>query len=94
MSAAASPPLAAPPPAASPPRRQLFDEAFLQRLEKLSIVSRRVAFGLGKGERRSPRKGSGVEFRDYRPYATGDDLRYVDWNIYSRLDRLVLKLFV
>ncbi len=74
--------------------RQLFDEAFLRRLERLSIVSRRVTFGLGKGERRSPRKGSGVEFRDYRPYVTGDDLRYVDWNIYSRLDRLVLKLFV
>jgi uncharacterized protein (DUF58 family) len=74
--------------------RRLFDEAFLQRLEKLSIVSRRMAFGLGKGERRSPRKGSGVEFRDYRPYIVGDDLRYVDWNIYSRLGRMVLKLFV
>jgi uncharacterized protein (DUF58 family) len=74
--------------------RRLFDEAFLRRLEKLSIVSRRVAFGLGKGERRSLRKGSGVEFRDYRPYIAGDDLRYVDWNIYSRLDRMVLKLFV
>ncbi len=73
---------------------RVFDETFLRRLERLSIVSRRVAFGLGKGERRSPRKGSGVEFRDYRPYVTGDDLRYVDWNIYSRLDRLVLKLFV
>ena len=74
--------------------RLLFDEIFLQRLEKLSVVSRRLAVGLGKGERRSPRKGSGVEFRDYRPYAVGDDLRYVDWNIYSRLDRMVLKLFV
>lgn len=72
----------------------LFDEAFLRRLEKLSIVSRRVSLGLGKGERRSRRKGSGVEFRDYRPYVAGDDLRYVDWNIYSRLDRLLLKLFV
>jgi len=74
--------------------RQIFDETFLRRLERLSIVSRRMTFGLGKGERRSPRKGSGVEFRDYRPYVVGDDLRYVDWNIYSRLDRLVLKLFV
>ena len=76
------------------PAHRLFDETFLRRLERLSVVSRRVAFGLGKGERRSPRKGSGVEFRDYRPYVTGDDLRYVDWNIYSRLDRLVLKLFI
>lgn len=74
--------------------RLLYDEKFLQRLEKLSVVSRRMAIGLGKGERRSPRKGSGVEFRDYRPYAIGDDLRYVDWNIYSRLERMVLKLFI
>jgi uncharacterized protein (DUF58 family) len=47
-----------------------------------------------KGERRSPRKGISVEFSDYRPYGIGDDLRYVDWNVYARLDRLYLKLFV
>jgi len=47
-----------------------------------------------KGERRSPRKGHSVEFSDYRPYGPGDDLRYVDWNIYGRLDRLYVKLFV
>ena len=47
-----------------------------------------------KGERRSPRKGISVEFSDYRPYGRGDDLRYVDWNIYGRLDRLYVKLFV
>ena len=75
-------------------RRGTFDEEFLRRLDELSIVSRKVATGQTKGERRSLRKGAGVEFRDYRPYAMGDDLRYVDWNIYSRLDRLLLKLFV
>ena len=37
--------------------------------------------------------GRGVEFADYRPYQVGDDFRYVDWNIYSRLDRLFIKLF-
>jgi uncharacterized protein (DUF58 family) len=47
-----------------------------------------------KGERRSPRRGHSVEFADYRAYGHGDDLRYVDWNIYGRLDRLHVKLFV
>jgi len=74
--------------------RRIFDHDFLKRLDELSIVSRRVGTGQVKGERRTRRKGSGVEFMDYRPYAVGDDLRYVDWNIYSRLDKLLLKLYV
>ncbi len=74
--------------------QRAFDETFLKRLDALSIVSRRVVTGRAKGERRSFRKGAGVEFQDYRPYVSGDDLRYVDWNIYSRLDKLLLKLFV
>lgn len=74
--------------------RPLFDSQFLRRLEELAIVSRKAASGQSKGERRTRRKGAGVEFVDYRDYAPGDDLRYVDWNIYSRLDRMLLKLFV
>ena len=74
--------------------RRIFDQDFLKRLDELSIVSRRVGTGQAKGERRTLRKGSGVEFMDYRPYTVGDDLRYVDWNIYSRLDKLLLKLYV
>jgi uncharacterized protein (DUF58 family) len=74
--------------------RRVFDQDFLKRLDELSIVSRRLSVGQAKGERRTLRKGSGVEFMDYRPYTVGDDLRYVDWNIYSRLDRLLLKLYV
>ena len=74
--------------------QRAFDETFLRRLDALSIVSRKVVTGRAKGERRSFRKGAGVEFQDHRPYVTGDDLRYVDWNIYSRLDRLLLKLYV
>jgi uncharacterized protein (DUF58 family) len=74
--------------------RRVFDDEFLRRLDELAIVSRKLAVGRAKGERRTLRKGAGVEFVDYRPYAVGDDLRYVDWNIYSRLNRLVLKLFV
>src|SRR5574342_1177667 len=67
---------------------------FLTQLERLSLLSRRSFRGRVKGERRSPRKGISVEFSDFRPYGVGDDLRYVDWNVYARLDRLYLKLFV
>jgi uncharacterized protein (DUF58 family) len=74
--------------------RGIFSAEFLAQLERLSLASRRTLRGRSKGERRSPRKGQSVEFSDYRPYGIGDDLRYVDWNIYGRLDRLHVKLFV
>src|SRR6476660_2967739 len=74
--------------------QELRSADFLTQLERLSLLSRRVFRGRVKGERKSPRKGMSVEFSDYRPYGVGDDLRYVDWNIYGRLDRLYLKLFV
>jgi uncharacterized protein (DUF58 family) len=79
-------------PTATP--RGFFSPEFLAQLERLSLASRRSFRGRTKGERRSPRKGQSVEFSDYRPYNIGDDLRYVDWNIYGRLDRLHVKLFV
>jgi uncharacterized protein (DUF58 family) len=72
----------------------LLSADFLAQLERLALLSRRAFRGRVKGERRSPRKGISVEFSDYRPYGHGDDLRYVDWNIYARLDRLYVKLFV
>jgi uncharacterized protein (DUF58 family) len=75
-------------------RPQFFTAEFLAQLERLSIASRRTFRGRVKGERRSPRKGQSVEFSDYRAYGVGDDLRYVDWNIYGRTDRLHVKLFV
>src|SRR5216684_7563793 len=74
--------------------QELLSADFLTQLERLSLLSRRAFRGRVKGERRSPRKGISVEFSDYRPYGIGDDIRYVDWNIYARLDRLYLKLFV
>ncbi len=72
----------------------LFDEAFLRRLERLALVSRRLLAGQIEGERRSPRRGGSVEFADFRPYVPGDDLRQVDWNAYARLERFYLKLFL
>jgi uncharacterized protein (DUF58 family) len=73
---------------------ELLSTDFLTQLERLTLLSRRSFRGRVKGERRSPRKGISVEFSDYRQYGIGDDLRYVDWNVYARLDRLYLKLFV
>ena len=75
-------------------RATLFDEAFLRRLETLELASRRMTAGRMKGERRSVRRGQSVEFADYRTYASGDDLRQLDWNVYARLERLFIRLFV
>lgn len=72
----------------------LLDAAFLRRLEQLTLVSRRARRGLLQGERRSPKRGVSVEFADYRPYVPGDDLRQLDWNVYARLERFFIKLFV
>jgi uncharacterized protein (DUF58 family) len=70
----------------------LFDETTLRKLNQLTLVASRVRAGAMKGERRSSRRGSSVEFADYRDYTPGDDLRRLDWNIYARLDRPFIKL--
>jgi len=72
----------------------LLEPEFLRKLEQLSIVSKKVFAGQLKGERRSSRRGTSVEFADFRNYSLGDDLRYVDWNTFARLEKLFLKLFV
>ena len=75
------------------PPTPLLEPQFLHRLEQLELVSRKIFLGLMKGERRSKRKGQSVEFADYRNYVKGDDLRFLDWNLYARLDRLFIRLF-
>src|SRR6476646_583744 len=72
----------------------LLDPQFMARLDQLDLVSRKLLAGKMKGERRSKRRGQSVEFADYRNYVVGDDLRFIDWNIYARLDKLFLKLFL
>jgi uncharacterized protein (DUF58 family) len=71
----------------------LLSPQLMAQLERLELVSRKIFRGRLKGERRSTRKGHSVEFADFRNYVHGDDLRFVDWNTYARLDRLFLKLF-
>ncbi|NJL96185.1 MAG: DUF58 domain-containing protein, partial [Anaerolineae bacterium] len=70
----------------------LFDPATLRKLETLSMIARQVRAGALKGERRSKKRGTSIEFADYRDYVKGDDLRRVDWNIYARLERPFIKL--
>ncbi len=72
----------------------MFDEAFLRKLERLALLTRRAAAGQLQGERRSSKRGQSVEFSDFRPYVTGDDFRRIDWNAYARLERFFIKLFV
>ena len=78
----------------SPRLASLLDPQFMARLDQLDILSRKLLAGKMKGERRSKRRGQSVEFADYRNYTIGDDLRFIDWNIYARLDKLFLKLFM
>jgi uncharacterized protein (DUF58 family) len=77
-----------------PAAKPLLDPDFLARLGRLEIVSKKIFVGKTKGERLSKRKGQSVEFADFRPYAVGDDLRFLDWNLFARLDRLFLRLFL
>ena len=72
----------------------LLSREFLARLDSLDVLSRKIFQGKVQGERRSKRRGQSVEFADHRPYAVGDDLRFVDWNTYARLEQLFLKLFL
>lgn len=72
---------------------ELLDPALQAALAGLDIEARKLLASPRHGERRSKRRGTSVEFADFRPYVAGDDLRRVDWNVYARLDALVIKLF-
>lgn len=95
MSSTAAP-VAVEPASGSKPsmRGPLLDPLFMNKIEQLELVSRKIFVGRMKGERKSKRRGSSVEFADHRPYSVGDDLRHIDWNVYGRLDRLFVKLFL
>jgi uncharacterized protein (DUF58 family) len=72
---------------------ELFGDDFQRKLDYLALVSKRVFAGRMRAERRTKKTGSGVEFADHRDYQPGDDFRYLDWNVYQRFDRLLLRLF-
>ncbi len=66
---------------------------FLRGLDQLQILTRKRINTPGPGSHLTWKSGGNLEFLDYRKYQPGDDLRYVDWNVYGRLDRLFIKLF-
>lgn len=72
----------------------LIDSRLMGRLDRLDVISRKMFPGKLQGERRSKRRGQSVEFEDYRNYVAGDDLRFIDWNVYARLERLFIKIFL
>src|SRR5213593_4297408 len=71
----------------------LLSADLLRRLEQFQLLAQRRAKSSAKGERRSKARGQSVEFADHRNYTVGDDFRYLDWNLFGRLDRLFLKLY-
>jgi len=75
------------------PDEELFDDDFQRKLEMLAMVSRRVFAGRMRAERRTKKRGSGVEFADHRNYTEGDDFRYVDWNVYQRFGKLLVRMY-
>ncbi|MHB9131684.1 MAG: DUF58 domain-containing protein [Armatimonadota bacterium] len=81
-------------PAQDAVEEDLLTPDFMRKLERLSLVLTRTFAGRMHGERRSIHRGSSVEFADFRNYVHGDDLRHVDWNVYARLEKLFLKLYV
>lgn len=81
------------PPKAKSELVDTFDEAFQRRLESLVLVARRLASGKERAERRSKKSGTGIEFAAHRPYFPGDDFRFVDWKVFGRSERLLIKQF-
>ncbi len=70
----------------------IFNETTLRKLEQLTLVADHIRIGQMKGDRRSTKRGTSIEFADYRNYTKGDDLRRLDWNVYARLERPFIKL--
>lgn len=72
---------------------ELFDDEFQRKLDYLALVSRKVFSGRNRAERRTKKSGSGIEFADHRDYQPGDDFRTLDWNVYRRFGRLLVRLY-
>ncbi len=76
-----------------PAHNDIFDADFLALLERLHLLAKRIASGPAAGQRRSRRIGDGLEFADHRDYAPGDDIRFLNWPYYARMEKLLLRLF-
>ena len=75
------------------PANRFIDPTVLTKIENLELLARTVVEGFVQGLHKSPFLGFSVDFAEYRPYQPGDEIRRVDWNVFARLDRLMVKLF-
>src|SRR6185369_4143139 len=71
--------------------KNYLDVATLDRMKRLDVRARLVVEGYISGQHRSPYHGYAVEFAAHREYSPGDDLRHIDWKVWSRSDRLYIK---
>ena len=78
----------------APDLKSILEPELIAKLDQLEVLTRKVFRGRTKGERRSRRKGTSLEFADYREYTPGDDTRFLDWNVFGRLEKLYIKLFL
>jgi uncharacterized protein (DUF58 family) len=78
----------------TPALKNLLEPELIGKLDQLEVLTRKVFRGRTKGERKSRKKGQSIEFADYREYVPGDDTRFLDWNVYGRLERLYIKLYL
>lgn len=69
------------------------DQSWLSKLDGMMIRSNSRVKGMLAGKRRSSQLGSSLEFADYRPYVSGDDVRRIDWNLYGRTSKAYIRQY-
>ena len=75
------------------PKNRFIDPKVLMKIQNLELVARSVVEGFVQGLHRSPYLGFSVDFASYRQYMPGDEIRRIDWNVFSRSDKLYIKLY-
>src|SRR5882762_1675728 len=80
-------------PVAEQPKNRFIDPRVLMKIQNLELVARSVVEGFVNGLHRSPYLGFSVDFAEYRQYMPGDEIRRIDWNVFSRSDKLYVKLY-
>src|SRR2546429_8181214 len=80
-------------PVVEQPKNRFIDPKVLMKIQNLELVARSVVEGFVQGLHRSPYLGFSVDFAAYRQYMPGDEIRRIDWNVFSRSDKLYVKLY-
>src|SRR2546428_11711030 len=80
-------------PVVEQPKNRFIDPKVLMKIQNLELAGRTVVEGFVQGLHRSPYLGFSVDFAAYRQYMPGDEIRRIDWNVFSRSDKLYVKLY-